>query len=155
MFFIVNFNQYRLRGPVIAIENPATQKIYKPRPICVLVVIGGYMEAYPAASVFHVFFKSIAFGFCIGIAIEHNHYAIFFQLFVTILRQIHGNIQYKTVTVIQFFEELYCLQGELIVCLFCMLSIVNQCLEAGTIGIISRIPLGSLSIYRKCTDSKQ
>ena len=84
MILIVNFNQYRLRGPVIAIENPATQKIYKPRPICVLVIIGGNVEAYPASSVFHVFLKSVTFGFCIRITVEHYHYAVIFQLFVGI-----------------------------------------------------------------------
>ena len=78
MVLVVHFNQDWLGRPIVAIEDSTAQEVDEPGPLGVLVIVGGYMEAYPATTVFHILLKSIPFGFCIGVAVEHHHYAILF-----------------------------------------------------------------------------
>ena len=47
MFFVVDFDQYRLGRPVVAIEHPTTKKLNEPGPMRVFVVVGSCVETYP------------------------------------------------------------------------------------------------------------
>ena len=82
MFFVVDFDQYRLGRPVVAIEHPTTKKLNEPGPMRVFVVVGSCVETYPTASVFHVLLKSIAFGLGVGGCVKHDNDIVFFQFLV-------------------------------------------------------------------------
>src|SRR5215813_9378705 len=65
------------RGPVVLVEDGATQELHEPWPVGVLVVVAGDVEAEPAAAMFHVVVEGGALGTRMGGVVEPEDDVVF------------------------------------------------------------------------------
>ena len=59
--------------PVVIVKNSAAKELDKPGPPGVFVIVTGYVEAEPGATVFHISLEGCALLVCVGEVVEPEH----------------------------------------------------------------------------------
>ena len=143
MVLAVQFQQGRLRWPVVALEHAAAQEFEEPGPLGPVVVVGGRVEPDPAAAVLHIVFEQRT-GLARRSGVERDDGSVFFQLIGRESAQILGRIDDEPFADREFVEKGDGLVIELDVGLFGRIVIEQQYFETGTVFRVVGLPIGSI-----------
>ena len=143
MVFAVQFQQSRLRRPVVALEHAAAQEFQEPGPLGPAVVVGGRVEPDPAAAVLHIVFEQRT-GFARRRGVEGDDGGVFFQLVGREGAQVLGRIDDEPFADGQFPEKGDGLVVELDVGFFGGIVVEQQYFETGTVFRVVGFPIGSV-----------
>ncbi|MDT4867340.1 hypothetical protein FQZ97_1022420 [compost metagenome] len=130
--FVGIYHQLRRHGwPVIAVKHGSAEKIYKPGPVGLAVVVGRHMETIPPPAIFHVPLEGLALGRVMHHVIQHHDQVVVAQFCFVHVGHSTGGVKHKTIADSEIPEKADGIVGKIYVRAFYLLIIESTYFTAG------------------------